>query len=240
MIARRNTDRPLYLWIREYKSVLNIGPKARLEYHISGASIVRKVLHRYVRRFPTSPIRFATLAMYLVDRYRSTHHALGLDISKIIHAPEDYFGIIKIEQEHPMFAPIFCADKNPSEDQLKSAEYLAAMKHKTEMAEHINKFFSRDWAKRYKQLCAPVDVPWSLRKEVVIEIPAGHPPGVYFLLHEEEVVYVGQSTSPGSRIAQHTKDKIFDRVLLIPTNDLDNVEAKYIKKFQPKYNVMLK
>lgn len=240
MIEKRNVDRPIYLWIQAYKSVLNISPNARLNWDISGASIVREVLHRYVRRFPTSPERFATVAMHMVNRYRSTHHALGLDISRIIHAPEDYCGHVRTKQEHPMLAPIFHADKKQSVEQLKAAEQLAAMKHKTETAEHISKFFSRDWAKRYKRLCAPVDVPWSLRKEVVIEIPAAHPPGVYFLLHEEEIVYVGQSTSPGSRIAQHIKDKIFDRVLLIPTNDLDNVEAKYIKKFQPKYNVMLK
>lgn len=240
MIERRSTDRPLYLWIQAHKSILNIDPKSMLLWDISGASIVREVLYRYVRRFPTSPNRFATVVMHMVNRYRSTQHALGLDISRIIHRPEDYCGYVRTEQEHPMFAPVFIAEKQATVDELISAEYLDKMKLKSEIAKQISKFFSRDWAKRYKQLCAPVDVPWSLRKEVIVEIPAGHPPGVYFLLHEEEIVYIGQSINPGARISQHAKDKIFDRVLLLPTMDLDTVEAKYIKKFQPKYNVMLK
>lgn len=65
---------------------------------------------------------------------------------------------------------------------------------------------------------------------------------VYFLLHQEEVVYVGQTTMawPG-RIEQHLKEraKVFDDVwyLECDRDSLDAVEQAMIKRFQPKYNI---
>lgn len=67
------------------------------------------------------------------------------------------------------------------------------------------------------------------------------PSFVYFLLMEEEVVYVGQTTSPWpARILQHLKsgDKEFDDVwyLEVDRPSVSQVEAEFIRKFQPKYN----
>lgn len=62
---------------------------------------------------------------------------------------------------------------------------------------------------------------------------------IYFLLDENgEVVYVGQTTRGMSRIEAHYKDKQFEKIYIIPTDetDLDYAETVYILKYTPKYN----
>ena len=63
---------------------------------------------------------------------------------------------------------------------------------------------------------------------------------VYFLLREGEVVYVGQTTNGTARIRQHT-DKVFDEayVMRCRRRDLDELEDKYIIKYDPAYNKKL-
>lgn len=65
----------------------------------------------------------------------------------------------------------------------------------------------------------------------------GYQPGVYFLCKGAEVVYVGQSVTPSSRVGAHTNDrqKDFDRVYLLPVpkSELDNVEAAFIHHLRP-------
>jgi hypothetical protein len=67
--------------------------------------------------------------------------------------------------------------------------------------------------------------------------------GVYFLMLEREIVYVGQSTNCNLRIGNHLLDgqKAFDSYFVVecPTNRLDEMEAKYIVKFRPKHNVII-
>ena len=63
--------------------------------------------------------------------------------------------------------------------------------------------------------------------------------GVYFLIDQELIVYVGQSRSNIiGRITAHKKDKIFDRyhVIECKESDLDQLEAHYISQFTPIYN----
>jgi hypothetical protein len=63
--------------------------------------------------------------------------------------------------------------------------------------------------------------------------------GVYFLLDDDgRVVYVGQSVFMFSRIAAHSRDKKFSRVMCISCDfaELDAMESHYINKFRPKYN----
>lgn len=66
------------------------------------------------------------------------------------------------------------------------------------------------------------------------------PPGVYFLCHEGEIVYIGQSINVASRIATHASERIktFDAVYYIPchANKLLIFEAALIRHFRPKYN----
>lgn len=60
---------------------------------------------------------------------------------------------------------------------------------------------------------------------------------IYFLLDENEVVYVGKTTRGISRIYAH-KNKHFNRIFVLPCyeQDLDKLENKYIVKYKPKYN----
>jgi len=64
--------------------------------------------------------------------------------------------------------------------------------------------------------------------------------GVYFLINNGEIVYVGQSVNIWGRLGTHFNDNLkeFDRIayVLVDKEDLNRVEAAYIRKFQPKYN----
>jgi len=62
--------------------------------------------------------------------------------------------------------------------------------------------------------------------------------GVYFLIKDEEIVYVGQSVNIFSRIGAHETLKDFDTFTYIECDksELNIIEAKYIVKFKPKYN----
>lgn len=80
--------------------------------------------------------------------------------------------------------------------------------------------------------------------------------GIYALLHEGVVVYIGQSKKPLSRIEAHRslwgrkrtpgwlpiKGMLFDEVHVLPckVEDLDVVERAMIDLYRPKYNVQLK
>ena len=68
--------------------------------------------------------------------------------------------------------------------------------------------------------------------------------GLYFLFNQGECVYVGQSlTSILSRVAHHLIDKEFDAVTVLdlpPNADLLNeLEAEYIWRLEPRYNTMM-
>jgi len=70
--------------------------------------------------------------------------------------------------------------------------------------------------------------------------------GIYFLIKDDRVVYVGQSRSNMlQRIAQHTHDKDFDAVAVhaVPERygltDLDELEAAYIYELTPPYNAIM-
>jgi hypothetical protein len=61
--------------------------------------------------------------------------------------------------------------------------------------------------------------------------------GVYFLVQDKEVVYVGQSVNVYSRISQH-RDKKFDKYAFVPCEAqvLDKLESLYIHVLRPKLN----
>jgi hypothetical protein len=64
--------------------------------------------------------------------------------------------------------------------------------------------------------------------------------GVYFLIHEGQVVYVGQSVDMRRRLADHIGEgaKVFDSITFIPLpiSQLNVVEARHIKRYLPRYN----
>nr|DAW58867.1 MAG TPA: UvrABC system protein C [Caudoviricetes sp.] len=62
---------------------------------------------------------------------------------------------------------------------------------------------------------------------------------IYFLIKNEEVVYVGQTSKGLCRIYQHLDNKVFDKVYLLKVedkNDLNKLELFYIFKYKPLYN----
>jgi hypothetical protein len=65
---------------------------------------------------------------------------------------------------------------------------------------------------------------------------------VYFLFLVDELVYVGQSTYPARRIADHINGKVkaFTHYAVIECDqaDLQRLEYLYIDKFKPRYNKM--
>lgn len=62
--------------------------------------------------------------------------------------------------------------------------------------------------------------------------------GVYFLIKDCEVIYVGQSVNIHSRIDEHDRVKDFDTFTYIECEkeNLSYLEARYISKFKPKLN----
>ena len=62
--------------------------------------------------------------------------------------------------------------------------------------------------------------------------------GIYFLFYDDELVYIGQSENVHKRVPCHIVDKKFNNWNYIeyPEEDLDELEAEYILKYQPKYN----
>jgi hypothetical protein len=65
--------------------------------------------------------------------------------------------------------------------------------------------------------------------------------GIYFLILEGEIVYVGQSTDYHSRVKSHTLAKAiqFDAVAFVRVAHgyLNNVEAEYIARLRPRFNI---
>lgn len=62
--------------------------------------------------------------------------------------------------------------------------------------------------------------------------------GVYFLLRNGEIVYVGQSVDCRARVHTHKQDKTFDNSYIIKCSEsaLNYVEAWFIDFFKPQYN----
>lgn len=88
---------------------------------------------------------------------------------------------------------------------------------------------------------SPVDAPEEIRDiPGLVGVPLEFTPGVYFLVRDGRIVYVGQSTNPMGRLAQHVGNpyKNFDRVFMvpIPREHLTAVENALIRMLQPAYN----
>jgi hypothetical protein len=65
-----------------------------------------------------------------------------------------------------------------------------------------------------------------------------YPPGVYFLVKDNTVVYVGQSLNPLARVGAHMRTKDFDRAYMIPVPSslLNSVEGAIIRAMNPLLN----
>lgn len=118
-------------------------------------------------------------------------------------------------------------------------------KHKSRMEDEekkLGKKFHRIINKILEHSLETTEIPHSIKDIPNIKkLNAGYAEAIiYFLLHNDKIVYVGQTKSewPG-RIRQHLKDqKLFDQVYYIHVreHEVDRQEQYYIKKFKPKYN----
>lgn len=66
-------------------------------------------------------------------------------------------------------------------------------------------------------------------------------PAIYFLIDNDEIVYIGKSKNVANRMVVHTKEnnKEFSKVFILGILDsepLSDYEFPYIAKFNPKYN----
>ena len=76
---------------------------------------------------------------------------------------------------------------------------------------------------------------------VAASIPARAACGIYFLIKDKKVVYVGKSTDLFSRISDHKRKTGFDSFSFLPCErgDLDRLEMAYILALMPKYNRLM-
>lgn len=63
---------------------------------------------------------------------------------------------------------------------------------------------------------------------------------IYFLIKNNVVVYVGKTINGKWRIKQHRYDKNYDKVYIIKceSDDLMELEDKYMMKYKPEYNIL--
>lgn len=111
------------------------------------------------------------------------------------------------------------------------------MKQKLQMAESL---LMTSIPKRVLQAMAAV--PHDLEEVLDAALPYGKGSGIYFLIKDKEVIYVGQSTDVFHRMARHRRDnREFDSFAYIQCekDQLDDLEAKYIAAFVPPLNLSL-
>ena len=87
---------------------------------------------------------------------------------------------------------------------------------------------------------APISAPLEIREIPDLrQIPLHEcPSGIYFLVDNNKVVYIGQSVNPLMRISEHRKDKKFTQAYMIPVPKslLDAVEGALIRAMNPPLN----
>lgn len=244
---KRDNHIPLYLWIKSCKGINKINEHSIMFYRLNGNQIVDEVAAKYLSIYKQTTVKkFKEVVGKMVNRYRTRYNNLGSDIQKVIYSNDDNAIVYVVHYEH--YTEIFTKEsENYAREQQRKhrAELRQRKANMIKRAEEdptvivVNRL-SEEWLDKYYSANANNEVHEVLKDVPNIhEIPAAHPPGVYILMHGDEVVYVGQSINPSVRLGQHTQDKIFDKAYLIPTNNLLETEAQYINKFKPKYNKRL-
>jgi hypothetical protein len=87
---------------------------------------------------------------------------------------------------------------------------------------------------------AMLTVPVSAAEIIESSIPKSSFCGIYFLIKDEQIVYVGQSRNAMRRITRHIDEgKEFDRFAMVACEeqDLDRLERTYITAIVPEGNM---
>lgn len=95
---------------------------------------------------------------------------------------------------------------------------------------------------RKRDLPAPPRLPALFDAAAILAASAPFPPsggcGIYFLIAEGRIVYVGQSINVLWRLGQHAAERVFDAWHWIPCarEGLDQLEHAYIRALRPAWN----
>lgn len=78
------------------------------------------------------------------------------------------------------------------------------------------------------------------REQIVLNsLPIPPRQGIYFLISDGEIVYIGQTRNLASRLGNHVNSKDFSGYYILPVDDpksLDDLERAYITEFKPRLN----
>jgi hypothetical protein len=88
-------------------------------------------------------------------------------------------------------------------------------------------------------LQAAAAVPYNLEQVLQAALPAQKHSGIYFLIENMDVSYVGQSVDVFGRVSRHKRDgRTFDSFayILCDKSELDRLEMLYIEAFVPWLN----
>jgi len=107
-------------------------------------------------------------------------------------------------------------------------QYTKLQKENASLQEKVTKIFSKPYG---EELLSYEDVLLRAKKHTALC-------GVYFLIKDREIIYVGQSVNIASRIQTHSATKTFDcySYALCNREELNALETKYIMFFKPKLN----
>jgi hypothetical protein len=137
--------------------------------------------------------------------------------------------------------------RDPSTKQSKGLgkDRESAIVRAVEMNTERGIFKKGDLPKRFRQIKTYVPRADLLSEEEVRNLaqPIKQLCGVYLLLSNGIIVYVGQSANCHARIGTHFKEggKVFDSYHIIECaeKELDDLETQYIGRFMPQYNVVI-
>jgi len=139
------------------------------------------------------------------------------------------------------FEKLGALDQRVAELEHLNAELLAQVGELTNAKQRIFELEGKLAALKSWEVAVLVpDALFDLREKLVMHsIPQAT--GVYFLLRENVVVYVGQAVSVLRRVHDHLAEglKKFDAVawLAVPPAQMHRVEREWIQRLRPEYNI---
>lgn len=134
-----------------------------------------------------------------------------------------------------------CSASFDTEEQAKlwADEKEALLKRRRRYVNATDSLIMSKVPRIYLQAMAKTD--YTHEEIVAAAIPMAFSCGIYFLIKNDEVVYVGQSVDVMSRISKHRRaDTDFDffNVVTCEPESLDEMEQAYIFALTPRYNTV--
>lgn len=105
----------------------------------------------------------------------------------------------------------------------------------------IQPSFADEFLKEHNDFMASLLCEEDVISKKVPHVPLSFGPCIYFLIHGNSIVYVGQSVQVLNRIHIHILDgKLFDHVTILPISKhiMTDVEQGYIYNINPRLNIV--